>query len=232
MNKIKATTIMLMGLTAMLFMSTTTLMAQDTESYKRLELGFRLMPTITSLEVINANGGELSGETLLGMSARALIGFSFTKHIAIQGEVMYSSFAHKSFDNAVERKINLRYVSIPLLLSLNTSKSNFINLNAVVGPQLGINVGSDLTTSGSNGANEKQPVLSVTKNDFGLAYGAGIDFALNKRHNLRLDLGYRGVLGLMDISDNSQTVAQDSYYILPKSRINTQSVYIGISIMI
>ncbi len=228
----KTITRILIGLTALLFINNPNLMAQDAESYKKAEFGFRLMPTMTSLEVNNSSGGAVSGETLLGLSARALIGFSLTKHIAIQSEVMYSSFGHKSFDSEVERKINLRYVSIPLLFSVNTGKANFINLNAVAGPQLGINVGSDLTTSGSNGTTEKQPVLSVSKNDFGLAYGAGIDFALNKQHNVRLDLGYRGLLGLMDISDNSQTISPDSYYILPKSRINTQSVYIGLSIMI
>ncbi len=37
-----------------------------------------------------------------------------------------------------------------MMLSLNTNKMARVNVNAVIGPQFGINVGSDISSSGSS----------------------------------------------------------------------------------
>jgi hypothetical protein len=131
----------------------------------------------------------------------------------------------------LQRKIDLKYVNVPLLLSLNTDKSKLVNLNVVVGPQFGINVGSSITTSGQYSSNNKQPVLSVRKNDVGIAYGAGLDFGLNAARTIRLGVGYRAVMGLLDVSNNNQTLTTDSYYVLDRSHIKSHSAHAGLSIM-
>jgi opacity protein-like surface antigen len=217
--------------TALLFVGTTNAMAQDDELYKKAELGIRLMPTVTSLDVKTSSGGEVSGEAVLGFGAGILLGFNFNKYIGVQGEVIYSSISQKSYDKNVERKLNLRYVNIPVLVSLNTGKSRLINLNLVAGPQVGINMGSSISTSGANDV-YSQAVLSVKKNDFGFAYGAGFDVALNPDHTVRLSVGYRGVLGLLDVSDESTSTTSDSYYVLDRSHVNTHAAYFGLSIML
>ena len=63
--------------------------------------------------------------------------------------------------------------------------------------------------------------------DFGLAYGAGFDFSLGGY--TKLGIGFRGVYGLVDISDNSNTQETGDYYVLEKANIETYSGYIGIS---
>ena len=158
------------------------------------------------------------------------MGFNFTDHIGVQGEAIYSSVSQKYKEQDAEHRVNLRYFNIPLLLSLNTGKTKAFNFNLVGGPQIGISVGTKLVTFGSNGA-PLDPVLSVKKGDLGLAYGAGFDFALNPARTFRLGLGYRGVLGLFDISDNSGSIATDAYYIIDRTNINTNAIYAGISIL-
>lgn len=207
------------------------LTAQDQEVVKKIEFGLRLMPTFTSLKVQTASGSDVRGQVALGFGAGAFLGYNFTNQISVIAEIMYSSIAQKSSDNTLNRKINLQYVNIPILFSLNTGKTKSINLNAVLGPQVGFNVGSKLSISGNNDVNIPQPVLSVKKNDIGFVYGAGVDFGVNPANNMRVGLGYRGVVGLVDISDKNKNVTTDSYYLLDRTNIKTYSGYVGFSIL-
>lgn len=194
------------------------------------EFGLRLMPTFSAFELQTSSGGKVKGEVTLGFGIGALLGFNFSEHIGVQGEVIYSSVSQKYKEQDVERRVNLRYLNIPLLLSLNTGKTKLVNLNIVGGPQIGISAGSNLFTTGGDNSTPKA-VLSVKKGDIGLAYGAGLDFGINPSRTFRLGLGYRGVLGLFDISDNSNSIATDAYYILDRTHVNTKAAYIGMSLL-
>jgi len=161
----------------------------------------------------------------------ALLGYNFSEHVGVQGEIIYTSIAQKYDDVDVQHRINLRYVNIPLMLSLNSGRTKAVNFNIVGGPQIGYSAGSSVETTGGDGTNSTQAILVVKKGDLGVAYGAGVDFALNPEGNFRLGLGYRGVLGLFDISDNSNSLATDSYYILDRTRIKTNAGYIGLAFL-
>jgi opacity protein-like surface antigen len=205
--------------------------AQDAYTIKRVEFGVRYMPTFTALKLRTSEGGMVKGSATMGFGASAFLGFNFSKNIGVQGEIIYNSISQKSMDIHVERKIDLKYVNIPILISLNTGKSKLVNLNLIAGPQIGINVGSSISQSGTIEANTPQPILLVKKNDIGFAYGAGIDFGINTARTIRLGIGYRGVIGLVDISDKNQNITTNSYYVLDRTHINTNSAYIGLSIM-
>ena len=193
------------------------------------EIGFRFMPTFSSGEVQTASGGKVVGDVTLGYGIGGVIGFNFNNHIGIKTEVIYNSISQKYKEQDVERKINLKYVNIPVLLSLNTSRGSLVNFNVVAGPQLGVSIGSNLTTTGTTGVDSMQAVLSVKKGDLGVAYGAGLDFGINRSRSVRFTIGYRGVLGLFDVSDNNRNLSNNSYYLLDKAHIKTNSVYIGLS---
>ena len=96
--------------------------------------------------------------------------------------------------------------------------------------RIGISVGSELFTS-DGGDPDNEAVLSVKKGDLGFAYGAGFDFGLNTAKTFRLGIGFRGVYGLIDISDNSNNNSTNSYYVLDKALIKTYSVYLGASFL-
>ena len=195
------------------------------------EFGLRFMPTVSSFDVQSSSGGKVQGEATLGYGYGALLGFNFSDHVGVQGEVIYSSLNQKYSENDVETTVNLKYINIPLLFSLNTNKSGPVNLNLVGGPQIGISVGSDVFTSGGDGNSNTEPLVSVKNGDLGLAYGAGVDFGLTSSGAFRLGVGFRGVYGLFDISDNNTSTTTNSYYVLDRTHMKTYSAYAGLSIL-
>lgn len=195
------------------------------------EVGLRFMPTFSALNVKTSDGGTVKGEVTLGYGGGLLLGYHFSEYMGVQTEIIYTSLSQKYVDQSVTNKITLRYINIPLLFSLNTGKSNPVNFNLVGGPQIGFSIGSDISTTGSNGTTTGTAILSVKKGNLGLAYGAGVDFGVNDDHTLRVGLGFRGVLGLIDISDSSVSGATDDYYILDKNNLKTYSGYVGVSFL-
>jgi opacity protein-like surface antigen len=209
----------------------TTIKAQELPPLHRLELGFRFMPTFSSFDMKTSDGGTIKGDVTLGYGAGIMMGVNFTNHVGVQGEVIYSSLSQKYKDQGLQREINVRYVNIPLLFSLNTGTSKPVNLRVVAGPQIGVNVGSSITGSGST-SDTLKTVFAVKKSDFGFAYGAGLGFALNSTRTIRLDLGFRGVYGFVNISNTNQTASTDSYYILDRAIVRTKSAYVGITFLL
>jgi hypothetical protein len=223
MKNLKNKIISCIAISAIVFVFTSKATAQSTE------FGVRFMPTVSAFDLQTSSGGTIKGQATFGYGIGALLGFNFSDHVGVQGEVIYSSLNQKYTEEDVERKINLKYINIPLMISLNTNKSGPVNLNLVGGPQIGISVGSNVFTSG--GTNNSQAEVSVKKGDLGLAYGAGVDFALSASGSLRLGLGFRGVYGLLDISDNNSSTTTDSYYVLDRTHMKTYSLYTGLSLL-
>ncbi len=221
MKKFKKRFIGTAALAMFLLLSVSTVQAQ------RAEIGLRFMPTFSALDVQSSDGGNIKGEVTLGYGIGGIIGFSFTDMFAVQGEIIYSTISQKYKELDIERKITLKYVNIPLLFAFNTGKIRNINFNIVAGPQIGLSVGSELLAGDDGIVDTNDPVLSVRKGDLGFAYGAGIDVALNPAKTLRLGIGYRGVYGLIDISDNNNNSSSQSYYVLDKTKIRTNAAYIG-----
>jgi len=194
------------------------------------EFGIRLMPTVSALDVQTSAGGKISTDATLGFGAGVFLGVNFTDHFGIQGEAIYSALNQKYTEQDVQKEIKLEYINVPLLLSYNSGKLKPVNFNIVAGPQIGISVGSELFTNGGIN-NNGEAVLSVKKGDLGFAYGAGFDFGLNAAKTFRFGIGFRGVYGLVDISDNSNNIDSGSYYVLDKAHVKTYSVYLGVSFL-
>jgi opacity protein-like surface antigen len=205
---------------------------EDTEpTFHGGEFGIRYMPTFSVLRLTNPSGGTVKGEFVMGHGFGALIGVN-SKHVGVQLEAIYTSSGQRFTDNGRETEVKFSYVNVPLLLTLNTDKSKPVNLSVAVGPQVGFNVGADVTTTGtSNETVVVDPTVSVRKSDFGVAYGAGLEFALNPPRTVRLNFGFRGVYGLLDIRDNSATVATNEYVVLDRTNTQTYAGYLGLSFM-
>lgn len=216
---------------AMLCASALNATAQTEEGGKNREFGLRLMPTVSSFQMRGSDHSTVKGQATLGWGGGAYVGWNFNDHVGVQAELLYFSVAQQHKEGDVTRRVNLRYVNIPVLLSLNTGKSKAINLNLVAGPQLGISAGSNVKTTGGDPSTRPEAVVVVKTTDIGLAYGAGLDFGLNEARTFRLGLGFRGVLGLFDVSDESGSTNSNSYLILNKSHIKTYSGYLGLSVL-
>jgi len=195
------------------------------------EFGLRFMPTYSAFDIQSSEGGVIKGTVTLGYGLGAFIGLNLTDNFGLQGEVIYSSINQKYTELDVEKKITLQYINIPLLAVLNTGKSLPVNLSIAAGPQLGISIGSSFDGSVEGDSLILVPVLAVKKGDLGVAYGAGIDFGLDPANMIRFGLGFRGVFGLLDISDDSKSQTTDKYYVLDRTQIKTYSVYVGLSVL-
>jgi opacity protein-like surface antigen len=112
---------------------------------------------------------------------------------------------------------------------LNTNKENRVNLNVVVGPQFGLNLGANIKSTGTGNVENVDAVVAVKKGDVGFAYGAGLEFALNTNHSIRLDLGYRGFYGLVDI--DADKTGDNTYNVIAKAARKTNAVYAGLTFL-
>jgi hypothetical protein len=189
--------------------------------------GVRFMPTLTSLNY-SENQGVVETSFIVGYGAGVLLGTNFNDNVGLQGEIMYSQLAQKyKTGGDIERKVKLNYINVPLLLSLNTGIHNPVNLNFVIGPQLGLNTGSSVEINNSTEADTVHAVLAVKRGDIGFAYGVGVDFG----SEVKFSIGFRGVYGLIDISDRSRNITTSEFYILDRAHVRTYSGYVGLSFL-
>jgi opacity protein-like surface antigen len=204
----------------------------DQSSITKVGVGARFQSIFAVFRMQNSRGEKTGGQAVVGYGGGTFMNYNFTKNIGIQVEMNYSSFSRKYSESDITRTVNLRYIEIPLLVSFNSNKNKIVNLNFVVGPQIGINAGSRIYTTGGEGAVIPNPILNVRDGNLGLAYGFGVDFGLNHKRTLRLGFGGRGVVGLVNISNNGAALNPGTYYILGKTQLHTYSAYIGFSFLL
>jgi len=223
MKKLKIISI---GITILLF---TLLIPTATSGQERMgEFGIRYMPTFSSIDIRTSDGSIVEGSVKMSHGFGVMMGINLSDHIGIQGEVNYYGINQKYRDQSISNEVIIRYINIPLLLSVNTGKSRVVNLNLVAGPQFGINVGSDLKTSDNGNNTDVQAVAAVKKGDVGFAYGAGLEFALNSDHTIRLDLGYRGFYGFVDMDSSTD---DGTYNVIVKASRKANGAYAGLTFL-
>jgi hypothetical protein len=212
----------------------TNVTAQNANKYDpiKVEAGMRFIPTFAIFEMQTPEGENVRGQLVMGYGMGTFLNYNFTKHIGTQIEFNYSSVSRKYAQSDVSQTINLSYLEIPLMVSFNSDKTRLVNLNFVVGPQIGVNVGSNIYTKGSDALAYPLPVLKVRQGNVSLAYGFGADIGLNTKHTFRLGIGYRAVVGLINISNNKETLPPGSYYIMERTPLQTYSAYLGLSILL
>ncbi len=202
---------------------------KDDVELRHVEFGVRYMPTFSSIDFNTSDGGVVEGSFTMSHGFGVMAGINLTKNIGVQAEVNYYQINQKYADGNLNRDLTINYFNIPVLLSLNTNKAAPVNLNLVAGPQFGINAGSKFETSGNGNTDSTTAVVALRKGDVGLAYGAGLEFALNKNHNVRLDLGFRGFYGLVNM--DSSTDGQGTYNVIVSASRKTYGGYAGITWM-
>ena len=211
----------------LLFAGNTT--AQDNVDLKRGEFGIRYMPTFSSIDLKAFNNDVIQGSVSMNHGFGVMMGFNLGKHFGFQGEVNYYEVSQSYRDLDLNNKVNIKYLNIPMLLSLNTNKEKRVNLNVVAGPQFGINVGASLKSTGTGNPDNVHAVVAVKKGDIGFAYGAGLEFAINRNHTIRLDAGYRGFYGLVDI--NASKTDNNTYNVIAEASRKTHAAYAGFTFL-
>lgn len=195
------------------------------------EFGVRYMPTFSSMALRTYNGDVVQGDLTMSHGVGVMLGLNFTKNVGLQAEVNYLEVTQKYKDRNLDRQVDVAYLNVPVLLSVNTDKTRIVNLNFVAGPQFGFNVGSSIKTSGTESENTEtlRAVVGASGTDIGLAYGTGLEIALNKAHTFRLDLGYRGFYGIVDGKADQSSNNPDTYNVLVKASRKSHAAYLGLT---
>jgi opacity protein-like surface antigen len=201
----------------------------DRPPLRMFELGVRYLPSFSTLDLRTSSGAIVQGDVSLDHGYGAFIGVNFSRNIGVVAEVNYLDINQKYKDRDLNREISVSYLNIPVLFSLNSNKRNPVNLNLVVGPQIGVNVGSSIKRGADESSGTLRAEVGAKGTDVGWAYGAGLEFALDKLHNWRLDVGYRGYYGLFDVSTKQVNTSPDMYNIVVRSARKINAAYIGIT---
>jgi len=202
----------------------------DAPSQSGFHLGLRYQPTFTSFKIQDASGSTVSGKATVGNGYALSFNFYLGNYIGLHLEGIYSELAQKFSTPSIDRTVKVNYINIPLLISFNTNYGRPVNFNVTLGPQMGFNTGTNLETSNATGGGTTQEaVLKVKPADVGVAYGAGFDFGIGEYRHFHINLGFRGVYGLVNVNDdNVSSLSNGQYYVLQKSNVKTYAGYLGI----
>jgi opacity protein-like surface antigen len=225
-NKMKGNALRIIATIFVIISVAGILSAQD---LRRGEFGIRYMPTFSALDLNASNNDIIEGSASLSHGFGVMLGVNLSRHFGFQGEINYYQISQSFRDQDLNNEIEIRYLNIPLLISMNTSKEKRLNFNAVAGPQFGLNVGASIKSTGTEDPENLDAVVAIKKGDIGFAYGAGVEFALNMNHSVRLDLGYRGFYGLVDM--NATKTSENTYNVIAKASRKTNAVYLGITFL-
>lgn len=195
-------------------------------SYNKLEFEIRLMPSFSSFALRTYSGSSVSVHTGQSFACLFAVAYYFTKHVGVEMGVGYNSFSGNYQDGYMERRINLKYLNIPLLASFSTNRSLPVNFNVVVGPQIGFDAGSNAQLMDDRQVDSLRGVFALKKTDLGLAYGAGLDFSFSEQQTLHIGIGFRGVYGLMHVNNDRKQLEEGAYYILDDKNIETYAGYL------
>ncbi len=203
--------------------------AISAQDLSRVEFGIRYMPTFSALDLKASNNDIIEGSVSISQGFGIMLGVNLSKHFGIQGEVNYYQVTQSFRDQDLNNEVKIKYLNIPVLISLNTNKERRLNFNVVVGPQFGVNVGASINTTGTDDPDNLDAVVEIKKGDIGFAYGAGFEFALNTNHSVRLDFGYRGFYGIVDI-DATKT-GDNTYNVIAEASRKTNAIYAGLTFL-
>lgn len=196
------------------------------ESYNLFGIGVRYMPTISDFQLQRENGDVINADFTLGYGFGGMLELNLSKNIGLQTEFIYNDLSQKYIDRELNQQIHINYINLPVLFALNTNKAKRANLNFVLGPQFGLNVGSRIKTTTENDNQNVQTRIALKTSDIGIAYGGGLELS-NFKKTLRLDLGFRGMYGLMSIDGN----AEGTYNIIDNSPLKTYAAYVGLTLL-
>lgn len=199
-----------------------------TSTWKGVHAGVIGQATFTNVKIKSENS-SISTSYVVGYGAGGFLGYFFNPNVEVRVEALYSALAQEITVDGVKNTLNLSYMNFPLLAGLHTSYNKPVSFNVMFGPQIGINTSSSLDVEGNSDIDTVNATINIKPADIGLAYGAGIDFGFGPERLLHLNLGFRGVYGIIDISEDSKNSTTSSYYLLDRSKIKTYSAYAGLS---
>ncbi len=170
------------------------------------------------------NLSTLSGDAVVGATREMGMNFGLGIGIPIVpgfGLTIGTNFSKKGVEQTaggVTSVMDLSYIEIPVLFRVGLLSAGTTSLDVVLGPNLGISTGCDLTTDALGTPTTTDCGTDLKKTDIGGVVGLGISFAVGNSVSLGLDTTYN--MGLTSLSNGAGPSAFDG---LKNSTLTMQS---------
>lgn len=137
----------------------------------------------------------------MGFCAGGFITYSLSDMFAIQPELLFSMKGAKAereiLGETMKVTIKVNYLEIPVLAKLSIPTPGNVKPSLFVGPSLAIKL-SGKSKWEYAGESEEEDIEELKSTDFGLVFGAGIDFGLGQG---KLTVDARYTLGLTKVHE-------------------------------
>lgn len=139
-----------------------------------------------------------SSDTRAGFNGGLFVNYRFSKMFGVQPEVLFTQKGGDLSNGLAENgttEYSLNYLEIPVLAKFYIPTNSMLEPNIYVGPKVGFNLSGE--------ANDTDIDDDLKNADFGLAFGAGLDFNMGPKRNMLKTVGLdvRYTLGLTDTFD-------------------------------
>jgi hypothetical protein len=141
-----------------------------------------------------------------GFGAGAVLGYSFSEYIILDLEPMYLEKGTKTEELEINLELRYTYIELPLMFKYAFDTVTYI----MAGPTIGWNMSAKVTGSEDGVPIDADTKGETTSVDLGLGFGAG--WILPTR-NFSIFLEARYVLGLTDVSENTDSIKHNGIQI-------------------
>ena len=158
--------------------TTSTLLAQSTDSDKRSNISFGIKAGANFSNVYNSEGQAFVADGKFGFAGGVFLGIPIGSFIGIQPEVLFSQKGFKASGSILGGTYNFtrttNYLDVPILLSIKPAQG----FSIVVGPQFSYLI-SETDDYGVLSTTQKQEFdnQSIRKNIFGIVGGVDIELS-------------------------------------------------------
>ena len=158
--------------------TTSTLLAQSTDSDKRSNISFGIKAGANFSNVYNSDGQAFVADGKFGFAGGVFLGIPIGSFIGIQPEVLFSQKGFKASGSILGGTYNFtrttNYLDVPILLSIKPAQG----FSIVVGPQFSYLI-SETDDYGVLSTTQKQEFdnQSIRKNIFGIVGGVDIELS-------------------------------------------------------
>ncbi len=194
---------------AILFITTSNLQAQTYKWEFGVEAGagirsLRTNPTDSAFKTDIGFTGGIAGQYNMSPMLSLRLGAAYERKGA-----KFETTGGTTTTTAITGKVNVDYISIPLLLRVTFGKGKEVNFFVNAGPFVGILLANKIKVDafGTNPETEIDNKDSTKKVDFGITGGLGVSFLVGK--NMGFTVEARDNFGLTDINDRKTTIIEE-----------------------
>ncbi len=222
-------------LTILIIITTLEITAQEFEMLEPLhkkELSANYSRVFATLDNKISEDQTLYGKPAPGYGINLMYTGIINRFFSFQTGIIYHSMKYELVgDQKIHYNIQLDRINIPILFTLNSDICKIINYSLFAGPQMSRTINSNFENfnfPNNTHRDTSQTILSVNNDDYGIAYGASADIAINKSRTIRIEIGGRGSFGFANIAGSVEDESNQENILANNTTIKTFGGYMGL----